>query len=178
MTLSSRRSRTTIKITTLNIHSGKSITGAQYSWIGYLTFILLLHRYLVADGAMAIRNAFSTVFGKDTDQIMCWAHMKKCVRENVKSHIQCNETKKLILADIDRLKIANSPMEFDKAVKLFKKQWKKEEGFAAFYVYFEKEWLGRRSKWYKGAARKVPSTNNAIECYNRHIKKRATFRIK
>jgi hypothetical protein len=40
-------------------------------------------KYLVADGAEAITNGFSYVFGDDYQRGMCWFHMIKCIENNL-----------------------------------------------------------------------------------------------
>lgn len=40
-------------------------------------------KYLIADAAKSIHNAFKHVFGEDTTVITCWFHMKKAVKGNL-----------------------------------------------------------------------------------------------
>jgi hypothetical protein len=42
--------------------------------------------------------------------------------------------------------------------------------------YFEREWLSDNSNWYEGVMKHVPSTNNALEAFNKVIKDTHTLR--
>jgi hypothetical protein len=65
--------------------------------------------------------------------------------------------------------LSSSPEIFEKAVELFKKKWNTEQ---AFLNYFEREWLSDNSNWYEGVGVcNVPSTNNALEAFNKVIKR-------
>lgn len=134
------------------------------------------NRFLVADAAAAIRNGFGAVFGPVTN-IMCWFHMKKCVEKRL-NELQMGLTKTMkteVLKDIERLQLAWSPDAFSKASLLLKKKWQDQGVSEAFLSYME-QWLTDLPTWYEGMAKRVPSTNNALEAFNNVIKKKATFR--
>jgi hypothetical protein len=62
---------------------------------------------LIADGAEAIRNAFSKVFGTDHNIVMCWFHM----RERVEKKLYLVEDKALhneIMNDIETLQLSKN----------------------------------------------------------------------
>jgi hypothetical protein len=83
------------------------------------------------------------------------------------------KNRSLILSDINTLQLSSSPEIFEKAVELFKKKWNTEQ---AFLNYFEREWLSDNSNWYEGVMKHVPSTNNALEAFNKVIKDTHTLR--
>ncbi|CAF1288171.1 unnamed protein product [Didymodactylos carnosus] len=92
---------------------------------------------LVADGAEAIRNAFSSVFGEDHNMVMCWSHMRKRVQKKLHL-IEDKNLHNEIMDDIDTVQLSNSQKTFEVATKLFLKKWKSEE---KFLQYFSSEWL-------------------------------------
>ncbi|KAL0831843.1 hypothetical protein ABMA28_001373 [Loxostege sticticalis] len=112
---------------------------------------------LVADAAKSIQNAFNEEF-EDTKVRMCWAHAKRNIQSKVESLVK-KTTQKQILADIDILNSITNQDDFDKATNCF----------------------------YKNMTMKVllrilkntplsPSTNNALEAFNKVIKDSNTFR--
>lgn len=60
------------------------------------------------------------------------------------------------------------------AAKLFLHKWKAVS--PQLVEYFEKEWLLQNRNWYEGFRVKTPSTNNALESYNKCIKDEHTLR--
>jgi hypothetical protein len=127
---------------------------------------------LIADGAEAISNAFSKVFGTDHNIVMCWFHMRK----RVEKKLYLVEDKALhdeIMNDIETLQLSKNKKIFDIATRLFLKKWKSQE---KFIQYFSSEWLESKNGWYEGLAMYVPSTNNALEATNRVIKDEDTLR--
>jgi hypothetical protein len=127
---------------------------------------------LICDAAKSIQNAFIEIFGTDKLIIMCWAHMRKNVQKRVERDVE-KKNRSLILSDINTLQLSSSPEIFEKAVELFKKKWNTEQ---AFLNYFEREWLSDNSNWYEGVMKHVPSTNNALEAFNKVIKDTHTLR--
>ena len=60
---------------------------------------------------------------------------------------------------------------------MFIKKWEKK--CPQFIDYFEQQWLSedfQLCNWYEGIAYRVPSTNNALEAFNKVIKDEFTFR--
>lgn len=108
-------------------------------------------KYLVCDAAKSIQNAFINVFGSDVTIIMCWAHMKKCVQKKAEQLVHPKEKRNEILKDIDLLQ-------------------------QKFMEYFQHEWLECNPNWFEGVSKLVPSTNNALESFNRVIKDENTLR--
>lgn len=126
---------------------------------------------LISDAADAIRNAFDSIFGEDSEKVMCWAHMRRCVDHRL--NLVEEEDRKAIMDDIDSIQLSCNPDVFEYSVKLFKKKWQKYE---EFLKYFDNEWLTDKSSWYEGYALKCPSTNNALERLNLGLKTHETFR--
>jgi hypothetical protein len=127
---------------------------------------------LISDAAKSIQNSFRAVFGEDVLVIMCWAHMKKNVQKKVDSLIP-KEARQEILADIDSLQLSQSTEVFEKASNLFLKKWNEHKEFVK---YFSAEWLKSNKNWFEGAKKLVPSTNNALESYNRVMKDEDSLR--
>jgi hypothetical protein len=127
---------------------------------------------LIADSANAIRNAFLETFG-EKQMIMCWAHVYRNVIKKVSSLVSKNQQIEMI-SDIETLQLSQSKKVFDRASNLFLKKWRKGE--PEFIKYFEHEWLKSHNLWYEGAKHFTPSTNNALESFNRVIKDESTLR--
>jgi hypothetical protein len=121
---------------------------------------------LISDAAKSIQNSFKDVFGEDKLVIMCWAHMKKNVIKKVEKFVApAFQTE--ILSDIDFLQLSQNDDIFNRASNLFLDKWYEETEFIS---YFEAEWLDANRFWYEGAEKTTPSTNNALESFNRVIK--------
>lgn len=63
---------------------------------------------------------------------------------------------------------------FDVGANLFLKKWQAVS--TDLVTYFEKEWLVQNRNWYEGFRRHTPSTNNALEAFNKVIKDEHTLR--
>lgn len=80
-------------------------------------------RFLVADGAQAIENAFKKVFGGTV--IMCYAHVRRNCETRAFANAKQNKDK--ILHDIAQMQLSSNPTEFKKASDLFLQKWSSEE---------------------------------------------------
>lgn len=129
-------------------------------------------KYLVSDAAKSIHNGFKNAFGHSTI-VMCYFHMSKAVKNVLPVHLS-GETRQIFENDLYELHLASSNEIFDAASQLFVAKWKKKSSH--LMVYFEKEWLFQNRNWYEGFAIQVPSTNNAIESFNRVLKDEQTLR--
>ncbi|KAJ6642716.1 hypothetical protein Bhyg_07670 [Pseudolycoriella hygida] len=127
-------------------------------------------KIILCDACKAISNAFLAVFGDQCLVLMCWFHVKKAVRKNI-GHYFPKEMHQSVLDDIDCLQLSLSPQIFEIASKLFLQKY---AAHAEFVSYFEYEWLQQFRNWYEGAAGKCPSTNNALESFNRYLKDERT----
>lgn len=126
---------------------------------------------LVSDAAMAIKNAFNSVFPHANKTVTCWFHVKK----NIRSKIENNRDE--ILGDIDKLQLCENEKLFDRACVLFTKKWRGVE--KNFIDYFERQWLSPNNKfWFEGAEKDTPKTNNGIESTNGRLKSDFFFREK
>lgn len=126
----------------------------------------------MSDAACAIRNAFRAIFGRDTAAMMCWAHVRRNVEKNI-GLIKSSKKQAEALKDLDTLQVAPSKLFFESAVEMFKEKWKVEK---QFLKYMDDKWLSTHQTWYEGVARGVPSTNNALESFNKKIKREGTLR--
>lgn len=134
-------------------------------------------RYLIADGAPAITNGFNAVFETDDEEeqqpvrIMCWAHVVRNIRP--KLQMVDNQHRHALRSDIDIIQLSTSPEMFATANTLFFNKWKAKNNKTvdAFLAYYRKTWAsGGLTGWCEGVAPLLPSTNNALEAYNRVIK--------
>lgn len=131
-------------------------------------------RVLICDAAFAIHNGFENVFGNDLPIIMCWAHVRRNVAKNLPKYIRDKKKQNEFLADLDKLQLARSTEDFEKASKLFIEKWRKVS--SELVEYFSQEWLQQHRNWYEGYMELTPSTNNALESFNRVIKDEQTLR--
>jgi hypothetical protein len=127
---------------------------------------------LVCDAAKSIQNAFTEVFGNSATVRMCWAHAKMKIQTQVEN-IKNKQIQKSLLLDIDDLHSITCRETFVAASEAFlhKHQEQKE-----FIEYFREQWLVQNPNWYLGAGSISPSTNNALESYNKVIKDSNTLR--
>ena len=127
---------------------------------------------LISDVADSIRNVFSNVFGKK-DMVMCWTHMLWNVNKKAEAMVNKSHQDELI-EDIETLQKSQNKEIFKKASGFFLKKWKTLE--PEFSRYFEAEWLNSNQTWYEGFRHFTPSTNNALESFNRVVKDEDTLR--
>lgn len=131
--------------------------------------------FLICDAATAIRKAFSEVFQNKT-MIMCWAHTFRNIIKKV-NEIRDKDDVSIILEDVRLLQLSASKDIFTKASYCFIKKWNNK--YKEFIQYFSSQWLTEENQlcnWYEGVAYSVPSTNNALEAFNKIIKDEDTFR--
>lgn len=131
-------------------------------------------KYLVADAAKAIHNAGVEVFGDILLVIMCWYHMRKNVSDHLPQFISDSKKQTQFLFDLDRLQLVKTIEIFDVAVQLFMIKWREES--VGLIEYFENQWVHQNRNWFEGFAKQTPSTNNALESFNRLIKDNHTLR--
>lgn len=129
-------------------------------------------KLLISDAAEAIHNGARSVFGSKIVILMCWFHAKKAVKKNISRFVKDTRIQAEILDDMSLLNQSANKDIFDKASLLFLKKYSK---YADFCVYFKNEWLEKNRNWYEGACllagvKTAPSTNNALESWNRNIK--------
>lgn len=142
------------------------IAAKQYNGVAYEP------KVLVCDAAKAITNGFTNIFGSEPCVRMCWAHVKINLQKNT-NRCSTKAISQLILQDINMLQLASSLAIFEKAALAFLTKWKNEKEFC---LYMQKEWFDQNSNWFEGAAPNSPSTNNALEAFNRVVKDCGTFR--
>lgn len=94
--------------------------------------------------------------------------MEKAIRDE--------KTQQLFWKDLDKLQSSKSSKNCDQSANLFVAKW--EEKSKTFMEYFTDEWLNKNRNWFEAIAKLVPSTNNALESFNRLIKDEQTLRDK
>lgn len=130
--------------------------------------------FLICDAAKSIHNGFRSVFGESNNKIMCWAHARRNVVKQLPKFIRQAKVRNEFMNDLDHLQLARTPSEFDVASTLFVNKWKLVSD--DLMAYFSNEWLTRNRNWFEGFAKFAPSTNNALESFNRVIKDEHTLR--
>lgn len=133
-------------------------------------------KYLISDAAKAIHNAAIEVFGNCILIIMCWFHMRKNVSEKLPTFIRDEAEQKFFLFDLDTLQPPKTEAIFDTALQLFIDKWRPVSN--DLIKYFEEQWTEQNRNWFEGFAKQVPSTNNALESFNRLIKEEHTLRVR
>ena len=125
---------------------------------------------LIADGAGAISNGFSSIF-KLEKRITCWAHISRKIDAKLRT-INDKNDRKSIRFDIDRIQILISEFLFNQAVKLFEKKWesKKSTQISNFLKYFIKRYGKKHVGWYEGFSAGIPSASNALESTHKQMK--------
>lgn len=134
---------------------------------------------LVADGSSSIRGAFESVFGVAKKKVICFFHMKKCVKDKLKPYeksIKEKEQVTNILKDIQTLRNITDEDLFPVATSLFKKKW--IGVFPQFIEYFFTQWVQKMDGWYLGYAADSPSTNNGTEGKNQSVKEYYTHHLR
>lgn len=129
---------------------------------------------LIADAASSIKNGFTNVFGTSLKNVMCWAHVRRNIVKHLPKYIKCKKKQTEFLMDLDKLQLSRSSEEFEQASNLFVEKW--ELVSEELVQYFTQEWLVQNRNWYEGYSKNTPSTNNALESYNRLIKDEQTLR--
>lgn len=74
---------------------------------------------VVCDAAKAISNAFKSVFGDNSLVIMCWAHMRKNVKNKLTTLVKNKASRDGIIQDITFLQIIEDENNFKCALDLF-----------------------------------------------------------
>lgn len=131
---------------------------------------------LICDASGAIHNGCRNVFGLHIRILMCYFHMKKALKKNLARWFRTNQQKENVLKDVDALQLSQDPDIFQHATTLFLKKYEKESDFC---TYFNIEWLVENRNWYEGASpvgKYAPSTNNALESWNRLTKDEKSLR--
>lgn len=126
---------------------------------------------LLADGAMQIRNAFTTVFGSDKLLSICFFHVKTNCEKRLKEDV-----KEDIKDDITNIHKVTDSSLFSKAVEIFENKWKDKE--PVFVDYFHKQWVESMPGWYLGFSPGTPTSNNGTEAKNGTVKKYYTKYLK
>lgn len=131
---------------------------------------------LICDASGAIHNGCINVFGLLVRILMCYFHVKKALKKNLSRWFQTKAQKDKLLRDLDALQLSQDPDIFQRASKLFLEKYEKNDEFC---VYFNNEWLVANRNWYEWACptgNYAPSTNNALESWNRLLKDEKSLR--
>lgn len=125
-------------------------------------------KVLMADSAAAIQNGYIQSFNK-TEIAMCYAHV--CFNFK-KYNYKDQKNRQPMKSDLRLLHLMDDEQSFDIAWKLFKKKWEKSEPDVVSS--FEKSFILKNKNWYEGFRQHTPTTNNALESFNRTIKTHQT----
>lgn len=118
------------------------------------------------DAAFAIHNGFVSVFGDDTESLMCYVHVIRAIdRRPMVRKVNRVEIKR----DISNLRLAYDVNCFQIGCQLFSAKWLNNE--PDFVQYFRDTWVAHNSKWFNGACYRMVKTNNALENWNFNLKK-------
>lgn len=131
---------------------------------------------LISDASGAIHNGCRNVFGSQIRILMCYFHMKKALKKNLTRWFRTKREKDKVLSDVDALQLSQDPDIFQHATTLFLKKYETQPDFC---IYFNTEWLVQNRNWYEGASpvdNFAPSTNNALESWNRLTKDEKSLR--
>lgn len=129
---------------------------------------------LISDAAGSIHAGFRNVFGEDKAVAMCWYHMRAAVSKKIPTYLRDQNQRFGFMSDVDKLQLSKSHDVFNVAADLFVKKWNPISEDLVHY--FTEEWLIKNRYWYEGFSHKTPSTNNALESFNRLIKDEQTLR--
>ena len=131
-------------------------------------------QYAMSDNSMALKNAFIQSLGID-HMGNCWAHLQRGLRKWSGS-IQKKANLKLIQQDLFGMHDLHRQEEFRAAVRLWKTQWI-NKGEEEFVERWSKQWLdGVHGLWSQATSIPgIPTTNNALESFNRQIKDTLTL---
>lgn len=100
--------------------------------------------------------------------------MRKNISDKLPTFLRDAVKQSKFLFDPDKLQLAKSNVIFDAAVKLFMEKWRQES--EDLIEYFESQWVQQNRNWFEGFRKHTPSTNNALESFNRLIKDEHTLR--
>lgn len=125
---------------------------------------------LLSDACYPIINAFYESFALAKQNVICWAH----VARHVKDRIQRKECYPRFKADLSVLQMSRNRETFEFVANLLVKKYSNAE--PEFCEYFDTYWIKRHQNWFGGYAPFAPATNNAIEGKNASIKTNYTLR--
>lgn len=131
-----------------------------------------IFEFFVADAAQAISSAFvsiketSNIFKETCKRGVCWAHVIRAIDSKIESLANNDFSLK---SDIRICQLAICEQEFYNAIALLKN---KHANYSVFLKYFQDNWIDKNMNWYEGCSLLFPSTNNALECYNKFLKEK------
>lgn len=125
---------------------------------------------LMSDAAAAIGNAFKSTFGNEVTVMMCFTHVMAAVDRKAMVN---KDNKALIKADVRKLRLAPSKVQFEIGCGLFLEKWSERE--KSFTEVFEQQWIAKNYNWFNGAHYRVPTTNNALEGFHSNLKMHQTY---
>lgn len=133
----------------------------------------------MADAAESITIAIHNAF-PNAQRLTCWAHVQRAYSKRL-LHIKNKEIEKKLSDDLYLLQESYSKRTFEIGYALLRRNYQTlietNEQVKLFFEYFENEWIDSlQNAWYEGAGTHVPSTNNALESFNRVIKANHTLR--
>lgn len=125
---------------------------------------------LVADAAVPISNGFAEAFDRLKKRAHSFTHMMANVQ---KPPFVGPANKEAFLIDARSLQLSHDQAVFDAGFKVLEAKWAKDE--PRFMEYSKKNHILTNGNWFEGYASRTPSTNNALESFNRLLKSQQTF---
>lgn len=120
-------------------------------------------QYILADSR---ENQFSHVFIERAKRIVFWPNVIKTVDRRLR-RIREKSHRKLIRADIIRIRLSGNEFVFAKAVELFESKWRgkyEDDEIDKFVDYFKDKWCSDRNcGWYEGFSICNPETNARLK---------------
>ena len=138
--------------------------------------VKLFPKFVISDGADAIRNACFNLFGSQYTHIYCGFHLKQNLKSNIKKLVK-KENYDSIIQIVDYMINSYSKQGFEFAKKQLKYQFPNE---TCFLKYFDEEYFTNwKCNWQRfKALQGIPLTNNPLESFNGRIKSEYTNFIK
>jgi len=129
-------------------------------------------KYLLSSvEVQAAADGFAAAFGEQPVRLVCWDSCFKEVTKNLQVTIKDNKVRRLIRQDIEVMHNSGSSEIFDQVQKLFFNKWStksQSSDVSTFCEYFKENWIDKNSKWFEGAAPKIPSSNEESEAFIRN----------
>lgn len=118
--------------------------------------------FLITDDYIAYFNAFTKVFGKNFDHILCRWHIKKNLKKNLNSKQESKTVKNLVL----NLAAVQDIEKFNCIIAEIKKQSSDQ-----FWAYFNSNYLNRKEKWVAAFIKCKNYYNMHIESFHNLLKR-------
>lgn len=132
--------------------------------------------WIMADGAESISKAITNTYGCNCVRGMCFFHVVFNIKKNLRGIEK--KIKRKIIKYISFIQISKDEAEFDLALILFCERLEEYNNgkINDFIKYFINQWSMNNYRWYEGAYKDVPKTNNCLESHSKELKQNGTIR--